>query len=63
MLSHHNFATNVRDNGFDIREGDVCLSFLPLSHVAERTADYAFYYESRALLLLTLNPSRPSRKT
>ena len=45
MLSHHNFATNVRDNGFDIREGDVCLSFLPLSHVAERTADYAFYYQ------------------
>ncbi len=45
MLSHANFATNVRDNGFDMGEGDVCLSFLPLSHVAERTADYIFYYQ------------------
>ncbi len=45
MLSHANFATNVRDNGFDMRENDVCLSFLPLSHVAERMADYAFYYQ------------------
>ena len=44
MLSHHNFATNVRDNGFEMGESDVCLSFLPLSHVAERTADYSFYY-------------------
>ena len=25
-------------------ESDVCLSFLPLCHVAERTADYSFYY-------------------
>ena len=45
MLSHANFATNVRDNGFDMDESDVCLSFLPLSHVAERLADYAFYYQ------------------
>ena len=44
MLSHANFATNVRDNGFDVGESDVCLSFLPLCHVAERTADYSFYY-------------------
>ena len=44
MLSHANFATNVRDNGFDMGESDVCLSFLPLSHVAERTTDYSFYY-------------------
>jgi len=44
MLSHGNFATNVRDCGFDVRESDVCLSFLPLCHVAERTSDYVFFY-------------------
>ncbi|MGH7489975.1 MAG: AMP-dependent synthetase/ligase, partial [bacterium] len=44
MLTHANFATNVRDSGFDLRPSDVCLSFLPLSHVAERTADYAYFY-------------------
>jgi long-chain acyl-CoA synthetase len=44
MLTHENFATNVRDNGFDLRPSDVCFSFLPLSHVAERAADYAYFY-------------------
>ena len=44
MLSHGNFATNVRDSGFDLREDDVCLSFLPLSHVAERTSNYIYFY-------------------
>jgi long-chain acyl-CoA synthetase len=41
MLTHENFASNVRDNGFDLRPTDVCFSFLPLSHVAERAAGYA----------------------
>ncbi len=44
MLTHENIATNVRDNGFDLRPTDICLSFLPLSHVAERVADYAYFY-------------------
>ena len=43
MLSHGNFATNVRDCGFDISSKDICLSFLPLCHVAERTADYVYF--------------------
>ena len=43
MLSHGNIATNIRDCGFDITRADTCLSFLPLSHVAERTADYVFF--------------------
>jgi len=43
LLSHGNIATNVRDCGFDITPADTCLSFLPLSHVAERTADYVFF--------------------
>ena len=45
MLTHSNFGSNVRDNGLDISEADTALSFLPLSHVAERMADYAFYYD------------------
>ena len=49
MLSHGNFATNVRDSGFDLREDDVCLSFLPLSHVAERTSDYIYFYNGSTI--------------
>jgi long-chain acyl-CoA synthetase len=44
MLTHENFTSNIRDNGFDLRPSDVCFSFLPLSHVAERAADYAYFY-------------------
>lgn len=49
MLSHGNFATNVRDCGFDITRRDVCLSFLPLCHVAERTADYVYFVNGAAV--------------
>lgn len=44
MLTHANFMSNVMDHGLDLRPADVCLSFLPLSHVAERTADYIYFY-------------------
>ncbi len=44
MLSHGNFTSNILSHGIDLRPGDVCLSFLPLSHVAERMADYSFFY-------------------
>ncbi len=44
MLTHANLASNVRDNGFEIFTSDVCLSFLPLCHVAERMADYMYFY-------------------
>ena len=42
MLTHKNFMSNVKDcyQIMDIRESDTCLSFLPLSHVLERTAGY-----------------------
>ena len=43
MLSHGNFATNVRDAPIDVGEQDTALSFLPLSHVAERIADYIYF--------------------
>ncbi|HXV12725.1 MAG TPA: long-chain fatty acid--CoA ligase [Candidatus Krumholzibacteria bacterium] len=42
ILSHGNFMSNVRQSleVFDIGPSDVCLSFLPLSHVFERMAGY-----------------------
>ena len=43
MLTHANFAINIRDNGYDFTPDDVGLSFLPLCHVAERMADYTYF--------------------
>ena len=42
MLSHTNLSTNVYDitSMFDIRKGDVLLSFLPLHHVFECTVGF-----------------------
>ncbi|WP_366922569.1 long-chain fatty acid--CoA ligase [Metallumcola ferriviriculae] len=42
MLSHRNFLANLEDcfEIMDIRPTDTCLSFLPLSHVLERTIGY-----------------------
>ena len=44
MLSHTNIATNVHDitTLFDIRKGDILLSFLPLHHVFECTVGFLF---------------------
>ncbi|WP_305041979.1 AMP-dependent synthetase/ligase [Geoalkalibacter sp.] len=44
MLSHSNILANVGDVArlFPIGPGDVCLSFLPLSHVFERVDGYYF---------------------
>jgi long-chain acyl-CoA synthetase len=44
ILTHHNILSNIEASSrlFDIGDGDVCLSFLPLSHVLERMAGYYF---------------------
>lgn len=44
MLSHANFMSQVRAVSplFPITDRDICMSFLPLSHVYERTVDYVF---------------------
>jgi len=45
MLSHRNFVSQVMSVRplYPITERDVCMSFLPLSHVYERTVDYVFF--------------------
>ncbi len=45
MLTHYNFVSNQQSAlaGFDIGPKDVVMSFLPLSHVFERTVDYALF--------------------
>ena len=44
MLSHINLTTNIYDitSMFDIRKGDILLSFLPLHHVFECTVGFLF---------------------
>ncbi len=68
MLSHGNFATNVRDAPIEVDQQDVCLSFLPLCHVAERIADYIYfeggatvaYAESLETVPLNMQEVRPT---
>jgi len=45
MLSHRNFISQVETVRplYPITERDICMSFLPLSHVFERTVDYVFF--------------------
>ena len=53
MLSHNNILTNIRfltEQSGVIDENDVLLSFLPLSHILERTAGYYLTIYNGALL-------------
>jgi long-chain acyl-CoA synthetase len=70
MLSHDNFHSNVvavRDI-VPVRGDDVALSFLPLSHIFERTGDYWFwvtgasiaYVESIDLVPVCMQEARPT---
>ncbi|MCB8964204.1 MAG: long-chain fatty acid--CoA ligase [Bacteroidales bacterium] len=49
MISHGNFLSNVEacTSAFKFLPGEKAVSFLPLSHVFERTVNY--YYQSRGL--------------
>lgn len=46
MLSHENIASNIKSVRpvFPIKAGDRSLSFLPLNHIFERVASYAYMY-------------------
>lgn len=45
VLTHSNIASNVAacEELFPLGERDVAMSFLPLSHIFERTLDYAYF--------------------
>ena len=51
MLSHANFLSNVKAIGLVVPflETDTALSFLPLSHVLERTATFVFLYHGSTI--------------
>ena len=48
MLTHGNLAANINHStvGIDFREGDCCISFLPLSHITARHLDAALFARS-----------------
>jgi long-chain acyl-CoA synthetase len=45
MLSHHNIVSNVKDclAAIPVGKNEIVLSFLPLSHVFERTINYVYF--------------------
>jgi long-chain acyl-CoA synthetase len=47
MLTHRNFISNIQglDQVVDFSDKDIILSFLPLSHVLERTGSFLFLYK------------------
>ncbi|MBI4168901.1 MAG: long-chain fatty acid--CoA ligase [Acidobacteria bacterium] len=51
MLTHGNFVHNVTAccEVIPFRSDDVCLSFLPLSHVYERMVEYCYLYRGAAI--------------
>ena len=51
QLTHGNLASNIAHSldGFDIGHGHVSVSFLPLSHVTARHADFALLYRGVTL--------------
>lgn len=51
MLSHGNFVSNIKSlvSILDFRSTDTALSFLPLSHVLERTAAFIFIHRGSTI--------------
>lgn len=51
MLTHGNIAANLAHSsvGFDFGTSDLCISFLPLSHITARHLDYALFLRGASL--------------
>ncbi len=63
MLTHYNFVFDQQSalSGFDIGPKDVVMSFLPLSHVFERTVDYALFSRGAQICYVESIERVPSR--
>ncbi len=62
MLTHGNIAANQNYAGYEFTfdSSDVCISFLPLSHITARALDYVMYSQRRAgRLLLAVRQAAP----
>ncbi len=51
MLTHGNLASNIAHSlsGFPLGDGEISISFLPLSHVTARHVDFAMLYRGVTL--------------
>ncbi|HVR28282.1 MAG TPA: long-chain fatty acid--CoA ligase [Thermoanaerobaculia bacterium] len=65
MLTHRNLVSNFLAcaDAFPIGSDDVTLSFLPLSHVFQRLADYLFLYKGVSIQYLTSIEQAPRALT
>lgn len=62
MLTHGNIASNVSFSlsGFDVRPGDLSVSFLPLCHITARHVDFAMIYHGVTLAYCPFLDGLPS---
>ena len=61
MLTHGNLASNIAHSlsGFEVRAGEISISFLPLSHVTARHVDFAMLYRGVTLAYVSLLDQLP----
>jgi len=52
MLTHKNILSNIYNQPFDVNEKDVLISYLPLSHMFERTCGYYAALFNKATIVL-----------
>ena len=62
MLTHGNIASNIQCSllGFDIRPGDISISFLPLCHITARHVDFSMLYHGVTLAYCPFMDQLPS---
>lgn len=61
MLSHRNMASNISCSlsEFPVQKGEICISFLPLSHVTARHVDFGMLYHGVTLAYVSFIEQLP----